>query len=59
MGRRVFLQHNRRVSAIIREGDDKIVIFGVAGARNVREWAHDMADAKQGENRCAHTVGVT
>jgi len=31
MGRRVLLQHEKRLSIIRREGDDAIVIFGAAG----------------------------
>jgi len=31
VGRRVMLQHEERLSAIKRERDDAIVIFGVAG----------------------------
>ena len=31
VGRGVLLQHEARLSAIKREGDDAIVIFGVAG----------------------------
>jgi len=35
VGRGVLLHHERVLSAIRREGDDAIVIFGAAGARNV------------------------
>ena len=46
VGRVVLLQHERRLSAIRREGDDAIVIFGAVGARSVQDWACNMADAK-------------
>ena len=46
MGRGVLLQHERRLSAIRRESDDAIVIFGGAGAGSVQERAHNTTDTK-------------
>jgi hypothetical protein len=50
VGRGVLLQHDGRLSAIRREGDDAIVIFGVARARSVQDWAHNMTDTKPRQN---------
>ena len=50
VGRGVLLQHGGRLSAIRREGDGAIVIFGVAGAKSVQDWAHNMTDTKPREN---------
>ncbi len=50
MGQGVLLQHEERLSAIRREGDDAIIIFGVAGARGVQDCAHNMTDTKPREN---------
>ena len=36
----------KRISAIRREGDDAIIIFGGAGARSVQEWAQNTIDTK-------------
>ncbi len=48
----------RLLSAIRREGDDAIVMFGIGGARSVQWWANDMTIPNHGKIRCAPKVRI-
>jgi hypothetical protein len=40
----ILLSYELTPSAISRDGDDEIVIFGVAGVWAVQEWSHIITD---------------
>ena len=46
IGQGVLLYFELTPSAIRRDGDDAIVIFGVVGVWTVQEWSHNITDTK-------------